>query len=114
MKTGKLLDVDIHHDFRTLLEHNRLLVHLMQNNYAHKGEGSFLPENSQDLSCTNPPRRTISGDVCRDSAEKEATGIEYTLSVRVRMPRKQRLPLRISQRRSMKQDVSDSTISFTC
>ena len=24
------------------------------------------------------------------------------------------LPLRISQRRSMKQDVSDSTISFTC
>ena len=27
-------------------------------------QGSFLPEHSQNLSCTNSPRRTISGDVC--------------------------------------------------
>ena len=30
---------------------------------THKGDRSFLPEHSQDLSCTNSPRRTFSSDV---------------------------------------------------
>ena len=42
VKTGRFLDVHIHPDFRTLLEH--------------KGGGSFLPEHSQNLSCTNPQK----------------------------------------------------------
>ena len=34
---------------------------------------AFLsPEHSKDLSCTEPPRRIISGDVCGDSADKGA------------------------------------------
>ena len=48
------------------------------NIYAHKVEGSFLPERPQDLSCTNSPRRTISGDVCGGSADKGAKRIEFT------------------------------------
>ena len=32
-------------------------VHLVQNIDAHKGEGSFLPGHSQDLSCTNSPKK---------------------------------------------------------
>ena len=51
------------------VEHKGLLVYLVQNIYAHKGEGSSLPERPQDLSFTNSPRRIISGDVCGDSAE---------------------------------------------
>ena len=78
MKTGRLLDVDIHSD---LIEDTYgaqgLLIYLVQNIYAHKGEGSFLRERPQDLSCINSPRRTISGDVCGDSAYQRAKGIEY-------------------------------------
>ena len=40
--------------------------------FAHKGEGSFLPKHSQDLSCTNSPRRTISGDVCGRLSSKKS------------------------------------------
>ena len=49
----------------------------LPNIYAHKGQGSFLLEQSQDLSCTNSPRTTISGDVCGDSTDQRAKGIEY-------------------------------------
>ena len=72
VQTRKLLDVDIHPDFRPPEGAQRFLVNLVQNSFAHKGEGSLLPEHSQDLSCTNSPRRTISSDVSGDSAAKEA------------------------------------------
>ena len=54
VETGKFLDVDIHPDFRTLKEHNAFLSTWCRTfMYAHKGEGSLLPERCQDLSCTN-------------------------------------------------------------
>ena len=49
-ETRKLLDVDIHPDFRTLMEHKASFVHLAQNIYAHKGEGCSLPERFEDFS----------------------------------------------------------------
>ena len=67
VQTRRLLDVDVHPDLRTLMEHKASLSTRCQNIFAHKGEGSLLPEHSQDLSCTNSPRRTISGNVCGDS-----------------------------------------------
>ena len=78
VQTRKLLDVDIHPDFRTLMEHNAFLSTWCKNTFTHKGIGSCLPEHSQDLSCTNSTRRTISGDVCGDSADKGAKRTEYT------------------------------------
>ena len=119
-----------------------LLVNLVQNIFAHKGEGSLLPEHTQDLSCTNSPRRTISGDVvCGDSAAKRAKETEYThawgsgycennvCTRRVMHPISlvsdadlddntdvRNIPNRTqsssSQKRSMKQDLSGSTTSF--
>ena len=77
VRTGKLLDVDIQ-EFKNTCGTQGLLVHLVQNIHAHKGEGCFLLEHSQDLSYTNSPRRTISGDVCGDSADEGAKGIEHT------------------------------------
>ena len=47
------------------MEHKALLIYLLQNIIAHKGEGHILLEHSQDLSCTTSPRRT--GDVCGDT-----------------------------------------------
>ena len=77
VKRGRLLDVDIHADFSTLMEHKAFFIYLVQNIHAHKGQGSFLLEQSQDLSCTNSPRTTFSGDVCADSTDQRAKGIEY-------------------------------------
>ena len=76
VKRGRLLDVDIHSHFRTLMEH-KTFFSTWQNIYAHKGQGSFLLEQSQDLSCTNSPRTTFSGYVCGDSTDQRAKGIEY-------------------------------------
>ena len=78
VQTGRLLDVDIHLFFYTPNGAQGLLVNLVQDIFAHKGEGSLLPEHSQGLSCTDSPRKTISGDVCGDSAAKEAKNSEYT------------------------------------
>ena len=52
-------------------------MYLVQNIYALKGQGSFLLEQSQDLSCTNSARTTISGDVCGDLTDQRAKVIEY-------------------------------------
>ena len=71
VQTGNSLDVDIHPDFRTLLEDKAFLSTWCKNISAHTGERSLLPEHSQDLHCTNSPRRTFSGDVCGNSAAKE-------------------------------------------
>ena len=38
VKTGILLDVEIHPNFGTLMEHKAFFVHLVRNNHAHKGE----------------------------------------------------------------------------
>ena len=80
VKRGRLLDVDIHPDFRTLVEHKAFLSTWCRTFSAHKGQGSFLLEQSQDLSCTNSPRTTIPGDVCGDSTDQRAKGIEYALA----------------------------------
>ena len=48
-----------------------LLVNLVQNIFAHKV--CFLPKHTQDISCTNSPRRTISGDVRGTQQQKEQT-----------------------------------------
>ena len=66
VKTRKLLDVDIHPDYRTFMEHEGLLVnHLVIKNFMHTSEKEvFFQNTAQDLPCTNSPRRTISGDVC--------------------------------------------------
>ena len=61
MQTGTLLDVDFHPDIGTPMEHKAFLS----------------TEHSQDLSCTNSPGRTSSGDVCGDSVAKE-TNVQYT------------------------------------
>ena len=72
VQTGMLLNVDIHLDFRTLMEHKAFLSTWCKTFLHTKGEGSLPPEHSQDLSYTHVPRRTMSGDVCRDSAAEEA------------------------------------------
>ena len=54
-----------------------LFVNLVQNIFAHKGEGSLPLEHSQDPSNTNSLRRTISDCVCGDSAAKDAKETEY-------------------------------------
>ena len=75
-KTVRLLDVDIHPDFRTLMEHKGL-IYLVWNIYAHKGEGYFIPECRENLSCTDASRRTMSCDVCGKSAYRGPQGTEY-------------------------------------
>ena len=77
VQTGKLLDVDTHHNFTTLVEHKALLSTWCTTFLHTREKGSLLPEHSQDLSCATSPRRTISGDVW-DSAAKEVKETEYT------------------------------------
>ena len=61
--------------FTLILE--RFLVNLVQNIFTHERKGSLLLEYSQDFSGTNSSRRTVSGDVCEDSAYQGAKGIKY-------------------------------------
>ena len=77
VKTEELLDVDIHPVFRTLMNTRPSCLPGAEH-LCTQGIRSFLPEHTQILSCTNSPRRTISSDVCGDSADKGAKGIEYT------------------------------------
>ena len=72
LKTGRLMDVGAHPNFRTLMEHKASLSTLVPDNRAQKGKSFSSHERPQDLSCTNFPRRTISGDVCGDSAYEGA------------------------------------------
>ena len=67
VKTGRWLDVDIHPDFRTLMEHKAFLSTWCRNFMHTREKEVFLPEHSNDLFCTNSPRKTISGDVCGDT-----------------------------------------------
>ena len=62
VNTRKLLDVDIHPHSRTLMEHKAFLSTWCENIFAHKGEGSFLPGHSQDLSCTKLTKKDLSSD----------------------------------------------------
>ena len=74
--TRKLLDVDIHPDFRTLMEHKAFYSTWCETFLqAREKEVVFL--NTQHLSCTNSPRRTIPGDVCGNSTYQGPNGIGY-------------------------------------
>ena len=84
----KLLDVDIHPDFGTAVERRAFLSAWCKTFYAHKGEGSLLPERPQDLSCAKSPRRTISGHVCGDLSSKRSKINRIRVSVRVKILRK--------------------------
>ena len=44
VKTGRLFDVEIHVNFGTLMEQNGFLIYMVQDIYAHKGKGCFLPK----------------------------------------------------------------------
>ena len=114
-------------------------VYLVQNIFVHKGEGSFSSRPiSRSLFRKLP--RTFSSNVCRESAEKGAKRIEYTWAFGRRCHENNvthpnslvsdadfddsadvhgekfpiETPSKIPQYRSMKQDLSDSTISYTC
>ena len=71
MKTGRLLDVDLHHDFRTLMEHKAFLSRWCRTS-MHTMEEDVFFVNALNFSCTNSPRRKISGDVFGDSAYQGA------------------------------------------
>ena len=77
VKTRKLLDVHIHPDFRTLMEHKAFLSTWCRT-FMHTREKEVFFLNTLKISCTNSPRRTTSGDVCGDSADRGAKGIEHT------------------------------------
>ena len=54
--------------FTPILEHSQgLHIYLVQNIFAHKGEGCFLLECFEDFSRTNSTRRTTPCDVCENS-----------------------------------------------
>ena len=72
VQTGNLLDVDIHPGFTTLMEHKAFLSTWCKTFLHIREKKVFFLEHPQDLSCTNLPGRTISGDVCWDSADKGA------------------------------------------
>ena len=130
----------------TLTEHKAFLSSWCRTFMHTREKEVFFPNTLKISLAQTPPRRTISGDVCGDSADKGAKGIEYTwaqepgcyennvCSHRVMHPISLvsdadfddstyvdgektfpiETPSRISQRRSMKQELSDSTISCTC
>ena len=63
MKTGKLLQLDIHPNLRTPLEHKAFLSTLCRT-FMHTKKKSFLCKHTQEFSCTNSTRRNIPCDVC--------------------------------------------------
>ena len=78
VKTGTLLDVDIHPDFRTLMEHKAFLSTWCRT-FMHTREKEVFFLNTLKISLAQTPQEgPISGDVCGDSTDKGATGIEYT------------------------------------
>ena len=79
VQTRKLFDVDINSDFRTLMEHKAFLstwcktfLHTM------KKEVSFLFTLKISLARIIQEELFLSSDVCGDSADKGAKGIEHT------------------------------------
>ena len=61
--TGRWLDVDMHPDFRTLMEH-KAFSSTWCRTFIQTGEGYFLPECFDDVSRTYSTRKTIPCDVC--------------------------------------------------
>ena len=65
VKTGKLLEVDVHPNFGTLMSHKAFfLVYMVQDVYAYKREECSILECFKGISCTTSTRRNISCDVC--------------------------------------------------
>ena len=76
VKTGRLLDVDIHPDLRTLMEHKALSTWC--GTFMHTREKDIsIPECPEILSSTDASRRTMSCDVCGNSAYRGPQGTEY-------------------------------------
>ena len=66
VKTGRFVDVDVHPNFTTLMEHKAFLSTCCRTFNAHKREGCFLPERVEDFSRTTSTRRTIPCNVCEN------------------------------------------------
>ena len=66
VKTVRLLDVDIHQNFRTLMEHKDFLSTWRRTCMHTRENDVFLPECFED-SHTNSTKRTIPCDVCENS-----------------------------------------------
>ena len=66
LKTGRLLDVDIHPNLITLMEHKGSLSPWYTTFMHTRKQGCSLPECCEDFSRTNSTRRIISSDVCGD------------------------------------------------
>ena len=64
VETGRLLEVDVHPNFRTLMEHNAFLSTWCRTFMHTREKDSFLPECFEDFSRTNSTRKIISDDVC--------------------------------------------------
>ena len=84
VRAGKVLDVVIHPDFTTPMERKAFLSTWF-NKFWHKEEGRlfFFAEHSEDLFCTKPPRKFISGDVCGEVSSKKSKRNRMHVSVRV-------------------------------
>ena len=65
VKTGRLLEADIHLDFRTLMEHKAFLSTWCRT-LMHTREKEVIFLNTLKISLAQTPRRTISGDVCAE------------------------------------------------
>ena len=68
VKTERLLDVDIHLNFRTLIEHKAFLSTWCRTFMRTREKDVFLPECFEDSSRTNSSRRTIPCDVDEEDA----------------------------------------------
>ena len=53
VQTGRWHDVEIHPNFRTLMEQKGFLIYMVQDIYAHKGKGCFLPLCLEGISLTD-------------------------------------------------------------
>ena len=124
LQTEKWLDVDIHPDFGTLMEHKAFLSTWCKT-FLHTREKEVFFR-SRSLLHKLSPRRTISGDVGGNSAANDCSRrVMHPISLvsdadfedRTHVGGEKHSPIeaqsRISQRRSMKQNLSDGTISFT-
>ena len=77
VQPGRLIDVDIHPDFRTLMEHKAFLSTWCKT-FLHTREKEVFFLNTSRFLLHKLPRRTISGDVSEDSGYQGAKGIEFT------------------------------------
>ena len=138
MQTGKLLDVDIHTDFRTLVEHKafwstwcKTFLHTREKALKISLAPTLQEGPFQVMSVGGQQQKKQNKLNTRERQGQDATKKKVcSRTVMHAMPLVsnadfddstdwdgEKNPIetlsRISQRRSMKQDVSDSTISFT-